>query len=352
VVRAAALLSPDVRDGVVRHLTSGVCVLRHPSAAASGEKEKWLRVPSVAEAAVNGDNEVRCDNREPEEEPRVILFQDGRAGSDTIRTMPARDLIDKDGKDIALPETRGHLNGAYVLIGQTHPDSWMDQHLTPLGMMPGVLVNANALYTVTRGGQHFPSKLGYEAVAIVGFSLLYACISTFAVWLSNSKRDKKQEEGLHIADLKEAFVSLTAVVAYFIVAATGVSLLWSYFAADALEGGYVMGTFVPMLTVGLESIMEAGDTIIKSTRKVVGWGLSKVAIGAFAIVFLLGALDSGRAEEKVGTLQLPKVGADVEILRNEEYIKPPGLVWDLQSFDTVLVRAKIDVVVMARTLYW
>ena len=76
VVRAAALLKPD-DDGVFRHLTTGVCVFRRTSKSGSAEDGRWLRVPTLAEAAAGNAprEETPCDPEEAEDEQSVILFQ-------------------------------------------------------------------------------------------------------------------------------------------------------------------------------------------------------------------------------------------------------------------------------------
>ena len=138
-VRAAALLKPDDYDGVVRHLTTSVCVFRLTSKTGSAEEGRWLRVPSLAEAAVHGSQEeAPCNPEDAEDEQRLILFKTPHSEAGPIRTVSASELVDKNGD--SLPSgSRPLWPGAFVVIGQTDAEASADQHRTVLiGMMPGV----------------------------------------------------------------------------------------------------------------------------------------------------------------------------------------------------------------------
>ena len=100
-------------------------------------------------------------------------------------------------------------------------------------------------------------------------------------------------------------------------------------ASRALAYGIVLGTFVPVLGVALEALMEIGELLIRLFRDGAGRivdrlapSLAKAKSGTIAVVALLVMLHSGRAEETVGWLKLPDMNADVSILRAGASARP------------------------------
>ena len=348
VVRAAALLKPD-DDGVVRHLTTGVCVFRRTSKSGSAEDGRWLRVPTLAEAAAgNAPREVTpCDPEEAEDEQRVILFQNEHRDAGAIQTVSASELIDKYGKPLS-SGSRFVWDGAYVVVGQTDAESSADQHRTALRMMPGDLVTANEIFTVARGpGKNFFGKLLFEFLLIVPLAFLFAGISTGIERRYPKGSDSGQRGSF---ELQRRALELVGLMFYSAVAASFLTFIWIYMASLALAYGIVFGTFVPVLGVALEALMEVGKFLISLFRDVAGWivdrlapSLGKAKSGTIAAVALVVMLHSGRAEEIVGLLKLPDVNADVSILRAGESARPQGLLWELRPFDTVRIGPRTEV---------
>ena len=353
VVRAAALLKADESDGVVRHLTTSVCVFRGMSKAGSAEDGRWLRVPSLAEAAGNpSPEETPCDPEDAEDEQRVVLFQNEHSNAGAILAVSASELIDQnDGKP--LPAKSNFVeHGAIVVIGQTDAESSADEHRTPLGMMPGVLVTANEIFTVARvGGQKLGNKYFYEFLLIVPLGLLFACIRTGMEVLcrkveKSNPRNKRlgSLQSLCSLVLNRRFLELVGLVLYFAMVAVVLAFVWNFMAARALSEGLVFGTFVRGGGVALEMLLEAGEVLISLVRDGAKWlvdratrSAGKAAAGSIAAVVLVVMLHPGRAEEAVGVLKLQDANADVTILRAGESTTSEGLRWELRPFDTVRV---------------
>jgi hypothetical protein len=359
VVRAAALLKSD-DDGVVRHLTTNVCVFRRTSKAGSAESGRWLRVATLAEAAAGNAprEETPCDPEEAEDEQRVILFQNDHRDAGAIQTVSASELIDKYGKPLS-SGSRFVWHGAYVVIGQTDAESSADQHRTALGMMPGDLVTANEIFTVAELGRLLPlvNKYFCELLLIVPLGFLFACIRTGIESLcrkveKSSPCEKRLGSLRSICSLSlnRPFLELVGLVLYFVVVAVFLAIAWTFMASRALAYGIVLGTFVPVLGVALEALMEIGEILIRLFRDGAGRivdrlapSLGKARSGTIAVVALLVMLHSGRAEETVGLLKLPDMNADVSILRAGASARPQGLLWELRPFDTVRIGPRTEV---------
>jgi hypothetical protein len=341
VVRAAGLFAPDDYDWVVRHLTTGVCVY-------SSDKVRWLRVSSLAEAAVDPHEAASCDPKAVDEERPVILFhyespeESPEAGA--VRTVFARELIDKDGKVSGPDSQLFPMKDAYVLIGQTGAETWTDQHRTPLGMKPGVLVTANAIFTMEKRHEESSDKRVYdkhlyEAAVILALGAFLALISA-TIERYAPKKSESNTDGTgvpRVAGSIRLVLQLSGLVVYFGIATILVGFFWTWMAASALADGVAFGTFVPVLAVGLETLMEAGEALIGSTRHVLEWLFEKTKIGALAIALLVVMLGAGSAQERAGTLTLRDEGSDVTIRRGDQLVKPEGSIWELRPFDMVVV---------------
>ena len=345
VVRAAALLRPD-DDGVFRHLSTGACVFRRTSKSGSAEDGRWLRVPTLAEAAAGNEprEETSCNPQEAEDERSVILFKHDHHDAGAIRTVSASELLDKDGKSLS-SGSRPVWDGAYVVIGQTDAESSADQHRTALGMMPGDLVTANEIFTVAKGEQKLGDKLLYELILILLLGLLFACIRTAIEWKYPKDMEPNQcDKAPASFEWKRPLFEIGGLVLYFSVVLVGLAVAWTLMASRALADGIVFGTFLPVLGVALEALMEIGELLISLFRDVAGqlydrfWpSLAKAKSGTIAAVALLAMLHSGRAEEPAGWLILNDVNADVTILRAGKSARSQALRWELLPFDTVRV---------------
>jgi CHASE2 domain-containing sensor protein len=346
-VRGLSLLSPDEDDRVVRHLTTEMCILRHLPAETGGERKEviaWRWVPTLAEAAADNPDEEKCDPGQQRED-RLMLLRE----ANKFITLSAHEMIDKNGNIVASGSNLALLIDAHVLIGQTHTATWTDQHLTPIGPMPGVLVHANALFTLLKGKQDHASTFWYEFTAIVVSGLFFAAISSgtnaFIRW-------RKWGEFRAAALALRIF----ALALAGFVAALGLRIMWGSLAASALREGNVIGTFVPVLAVGLEMLLEAGKLLITGIheaiyRAILIYKLTKAIYKAVAgymaaaITILILTATSTVAQDKVGTLTVPQEPNAVEIIRKNESIKPAGLSSDLQPFDVIIVHSRIDAVI-------
>jgi hypothetical protein len=334
VVRAAALLSSDTHDGLVRHLTSGVCV--------SIESGQSLRVPSLAEAAVEPPQRpVACEPETADDNPPLILFQKEDLGDSAIRTTSASELIDKDGKPLSSPKS-WLLNGAFIVIGQTDAEASADQHQTPLGAMPGALVTAHSIFTIEKGQQTHSDKLLYESFLIAVLGCVFASVKTGIERMGPQRPQSSPVEGATGAasGWLRFGLDLGGLALYFVMAAGLVAIIWTFMAARALAEGVVFGTFAPVLAIALETLMEVGQALVESVRDGVTWLFAKIggaAVLLVAAVVFLAMLGSAYAKEKAGRLTLPDVKADVILVRANESVRPEGLVWELDSFDTVRI---------------
>ena len=260
-MRAAALLTPDDYDGVVRHLTMGACV-SFPAEATSSETIRWVRVSSLAEAAVHPQEQTSCNPNDAEEERPVILYQYEKQNAGAIRSVPASKLIDKNAKSIASEfgpfpdERRVRADWADRRRGVDGPAR------TPLGLKPGVLVTANAIFTMQKqkGDRQQDSTLLYDFGAIVVLAALYALM------LAAIRRVFPESVRL--------IPELIGLTVYFVVATFAVGKFWTYIGANALVDGVAFGTFVPVLAVGTRGLDRGGadaDRINSQRLRVAFW---------------------------------------------------------------------------------
>jgi CHASE2 domain len=347
LVRAAALLKPDESNGLIRHLSTSACVFRRTSQSDSAKDGRWLRVPTLAGAATEKSSPegTPCDPEGAEDERRVILFQKEHHDAGAIVAISASELIDRNDGHLLSPDSNLVGRGAIVVIGQTDAESSADEHPTPLGMMSGVLVTANEIFTVLKGPQTLGDRVLYEAALILPFAALFALIrTTIDGWAPEDPAPRQGESRPASIRWKRPIVVLAGLAVYFVAAAVFLAVVWNFMAARALSEGVVFGTFVPVLGVALEMLMEAGEVVVGLARDIARWlvdlaapSAAKAAAGILAAALLVVTLNSGRADEAVGVLKLQNADADVTILRAGASTRPDGLAWRLLAFDTVVV---------------
>jgi len=353
IVRGLSLLSPDEDDRVVRHLTTEMCILRHLPAETGGKEKEliaWRWVPTLAAAAISNSDEETCEPGQPQREANhLMLFRPAAATGATeagkFTTLSAHEMIDKDGNIVASDSNLALLADAYVLIGQTHTATWTDQHLTPIGPMSGVLVHANALFTLLQGKQQHVSTFWYEFTAIVVVGLFFAAMSSCTnAFIGRWKCPKWVK-------FRAAVLRIVVLAVVGIMAALGLRMSWGSVASSALREGNVIGTFVPVLAVGLETLLEAGNLLVTGIHQAISWTYKRIKAKAVAvnmaltITTLLLMAASALAQDKVGTLTVTQERAEVEIIRKNQSIKPVGLRVDLHPFDVIIVHSRNDAVI-------
>ncbi len=267
-------------DGVVRSMLAAVCALP-PDAA-------WGRVRTLAYALerTRENQNLQCPSRSSLTSmmgDHYIVFQ---AGPDVMSAIdPDPPILFRRSGDIYDPRSVENLRNKYVLIGQI---SWSDTHATPLGSMPGVLVQANALATALNHPEGVPDMelLSIPVIEITLFSIVGALsvlIDAFIVsvlefslhlhrpalhrpaWKYKVHWCPINHDDYHITNWPSRFVNLTSQLTVSALLFLLFYLVWNaifmQYAEHGLVGGIVVGTFVPVLGTLLEVLIDTGASI-------------------------------------------------------------------------------------------
>jgi CHASE2 domain-containing sensor protein len=120
------------------------CASRDKSAAAKNAAEKPGPAPQWPRNPAEEANISFLFSAEPGAHMPEVEDATGRATA-LMRRIPARTLVDAQG--VALPVARvadAPFAGRFVIIGATHSETF-DEHPTPIGRLPGVVIAANAV---------------------------------------------------------------------------------------------------------------------------------------------------------------------------------------------------------------
>jgi hypothetical protein len=128
---AVPFLSPDP-DGVIRSTPNSACVTWP-----DGKLEALLTLGT----SIHGTTATDCNEPERTE---ILYSVSQSASQDGAPALPriSLDALQGQGRVIAR-----QVGGTVVLIGEVGQGAWRDMHLTPVGMMEGVIVHANILLT-------------------------------------------------------------------------------------------------------------------------------------------------------------------------------------------------------------
>jgi hypothetical protein len=369
-------------DGVVRRVAPWAC-------AHNPDSNKWTVMPTMA-FALKGALAEDCPSAEPSKAERLrILFQtvpaDGEAlESSAISVISLSKLTSNAAMD------RKSLDHAIVVVGQSR---WADTYRTPVGLMPGLLVQANAVWTVQHRSLAGESAL-YDAIGETWrIAMVAALLATLPVlqylllnpimWalgrLQSSLGATQLFEAPSIRwsndrhDRPKTWSGVGRVGLEFVAASVGLAVLllpllgymWPRFVRSAAENplsGSASQGFLPIFAAALEGLIEVPEYLLEFLFLFVTV-CSLFVAGAFArrrarnllslaaIILLSPAFapSSVRAED-AGRLSIIDGKQDeVIVLRDNTQIVPAGGL--LQSYDTVQLvgrTAEVEIVLFPR----
>ena len=277
-------------DGIIRRIAPWACVL-----AADGA---WTTYPTLAFAVApqrisEGAFEKECPNPKPARQTILYSSRDTSIGA-PIPVLRGDQVMSND------PTAAKQLQGAVVLIGQL---SWEDTHLTPLGPMPGVLVQANAVSTAIENYPSQPNeslRLLYTTIGIFFVALVLGFFPLVQFWIvsppfallrcmqrqfgatTEVKMPEVQWTLTHVDSRNASGSAVARAFADFIAGMIAIVLLgyliWPLlggfeldFGARQLSYGVVVGTFVPLLAVALETFVDLSEYFVRFAHVLVGF---------------------------------------------------------------------------------
>jgi CHASE2 domain len=294
-VREASVDFTHDEDGVVRTVQERVCTWSH---------DGRVTLPSLAAAMVQ---------KVPlEKEPGCAVGGEARPLLFAPVCVPLRRecsgiyLVSKE----MLSEYAELLESSYVILGDVGFGSTADSFETPQGQRPGALIQAEAVWTLARGGDHaiwWSRVLGADAIDITtgllagGFFAAFAAAS--AKWANrpiDSAFTALGRFGLGVAGL------LWMAAVLFCA-----SLVWIWFAGTFLiHTGVVIGAMVAVFAAMLETLVHVGDYLIAPIH----WAVTRV-IQHVMIIGMIGLISSSispsRADECSYRLKIQGQMADV-----------------------------------------
>ncbi|TDH61631.1 CHASE2 domain-containing protein [Dankookia rubra] len=291
-------------DGVVRSLPPMRCI------KVDGI---WQDLPSLARGTAAlfrpepDAGHAPCVDDHAHEEPISFLIRPEHglatapvAANPWFRTVSAVDLP-KLSKDL--------LRNAIVVVGQDNQGSEADRFLTPLGEMPGALLQANALAGLLHTGalahagtrEHLVLEIMLILVA-ASIGVLYWLLSRIAC-LCLARLLPRRWVG---SNPKRSFVALLADLLIF-AAMTALAVACVVFvsletALAALTRGQVgLLSLVPVIAVALEALVEVGELLMIWIHRGASWIVGRVWAGA-ALLRSLGGRRARAAATVLGVL--------------------------------------------------
>jgi CHASE2 domain-containing sensor protein len=176
---------------------------------------------------------------------------------------------------LAENDFRDLLRGAVVLVGAVGSPDNGDLHHTPIGLMPGLYVHANALLTQLHvRGEHSVS-VPQKALFKLALITLVATTLTFLFWLPVHRIERSLAARREARTLTFAALLLRRLVIVLLyVFAVAVALAGVIFMALSaglrfwVMGGAAFASFAPALMVLLEALAEAGRPVLNALHRV------------------------------------------------------------------------------------
>ena len=249
------------------------------------------RLPTLAEAML-GRSETKCG---PDYDPAILFAP---------VSVPQAD--NEPGVYIVTRETVASqpeiLDDSYVLLGTASPGVGSDRFPTPVGELPGVMIHAQSLWTLTGGGanswiqweQHrefLASLLDLLTAFVAG-----AVFSLYVAW-----RDRREQRISSISQalwrFAEGLVVLGCVAGVLII----FGVAWTWLAVGLLSAGVVIGAMSATFGAMLETLVHAGELLVHPLHWLVERLMERktVKVVALAIIrFRSPAALSDRADDE------------------------------------------------------
>lgn len=301
IAAAVPLLEAD-DDGVLRRFRPMLCV-HEPGRG-------WVDAPHFAAAALPtapAHGPAQGAHGTTPCQPAASVPLVFRVGTEALHSDSVRALtVIEPGE---LPSRLPALRGAIVLVGVADVVPSADDHATPLGLMPGSIVLANAVMTLQgHGGGHGSHAWAY-VLKILGILLVAALFARYHDWAA-------------IVPGTGALAVLwsTGCIAVILFAAlVSVQMMNLVAAVHLLPQGVEVGSLLPVLAVAMEALVEWGHRIVAAIEN----GLERVTRGGrhaamAGCLLLAGAAIACTADSPGWRLQTVQAGT-MEVERDGVY---------------------------------
>lgn len=349
-------------DGVVRRVAPWACA-RDPDTG------KWRATPTMA-FALRGAPTEDCPRAEPGKDERLrILFRANPAREPLLIPVISLSQLKTDAA-----MDRKSLQNALVVVGQNR---WADTYRTPVGVLPGVLVQANALWTEQRRRDAGESstidvirEIVMVAAILAALPFLQWVVLALMIWVvrgaqhvlgmtalskmpsiewSPEDRRKQPRTWFAVGRAGMEFIAVSAVVAILLL--LFLAWMWPRLVQSAAENplsGAASRGFLPIFAAALEGLIEVPESLLRFLYLFVTVGSLRVATAisrlrsrdlvALTAMILLsrGLVPAGAHAEDAAQLSITGgKPSEVVVLRDNAPVVPAGGL--LQSYDTVQI---------------
>jgi CHASE2 domain-containing sensor protein len=291
-------------------------------------------VPTLAEAMLN---QTRCG---PDHDPAILFAPVG---------VPQAD--DKPGVYIVTRETVERqpkiLNDSYVLLGEAVRGVGSDRFLTPVGQLPGVMIHAQSLWTLWRDDANFWER-HRECLALL-LDLVTAIVAAAVFSLYPAWRDGHQLPLDSIRQALRQFAEGLVVLALMAVVLLLFGVTWTSLAVRLLGAGVVIGAMSAMFGAMLETLVHAGEYLVKPLHWLVERLMKHKMVIVVALTILCVPLAGHAADCSYKVTVTPPLSKDWTVewgdATQPDRKEPPDPGVRLHPFDRIVVERGTSVAV-------
>ena len=233
-------------DGTVRTTQDRACA-HNPTGR--------VTLPTLAAAIVGDDHHLgKAGGCTTHAETRPILF------------APLHMLPSPAGKGIQLISldqlaTQGTLpTGAYVILGVVGSDANTDAFPTPLGLYPGAVIHAEAVWTLAaEGATHWTRSVHH--ILHPAFEMMFGLVSAAILAVFTAARGEKHAIASHASAIRR-FGWGILLIAVSLLVFCFLGWVWTYTAVLLMREGVVIGAVTAVFGSMLETLVDAGDDIV------------------------------------------------------------------------------------------
>jgi len=245
---------------------------------------------------------------EKSEDARPILFAPVQTPYTSSKDRTGIYIMSKE----MLAEHATLLNGAYVIVGDASPASTSDHFMTPVGLQPGAIIHAEAVWTFAVQGKStttIPRDL-----LLVALELLVGITSGayFAALLvireacepaapprGHARQGGRARDKHEIDSPLAAFVRLIwglGGIALMALALIIIGAFWTWLATSLLRSGVVIGAAAAVFGAMLETLLHTGEDVVGPLHWTMACAVKRILV-SLAIVLICAAPLAARAEE-------------------------------------------------------
>ena len=153
------------------------------------------------------------------------------------------------------------LSNSYVLLGTAGRGVESDRFPTPVGELPGVMIHAQSLWTLTRYDANFWEQHREFLASLLDLLTAFVAAAVFSLYLAWKNARKRPLDSIRQAlrQFAEGLVVLALMALVLVV----LGVTWTWLAVGLLSAGVVIGAMSAMFGAMLETLVHAGEYLVK-----------------------------------------------------------------------------------------